>query len=357
MLEGALDCIHDIKDALAVVVTTRMTDSAYKVETTSRLAQWKIENLASCSYRKSNPFRIGKWNWHLAVERSRTLLVKLFPEISNWTRENPPIASFVIRVLTSATGDRKSLIHPEVIDRQLKSSETFIWSLDIPFAGKFIIDVEFLDLKIASPAVEGGDPYSIFNSDLFPRLQSDHTALTCLGRMLFDSILSDIIIHTTSDNGSIRAHRAVLASRSPVFMSMFSHDLCEKEHSTIAIPDMSLDACRAFLAYIYGCVDPDEFRVHRMALLCAANKYGVEDLKEACHNSLIEDVDSSNVLERLQCAWLYGLPRLKECCLRYLVRFGKVFDLRDEFNEFLMCADRELIGEVFYEILDIWKGF
>ena len=55
-----LDCIHEITAALAFA---RMSDSAYKVETTSRLAQWRIENLASCTYRKSDPFKIGKWNW------------------------------------------------------------------------------------------------------------------------------------------------------------------------------------------------------------------------------------------------------------------------------------------------------
>ena len=61
MLEGIFDCIHEITVALAF--SGRMSDSAYRVETTSRLAQWRIDNPASCTYRKSDPFRIGKWNW------------------------------------------------------------------------------------------------------------------------------------------------------------------------------------------------------------------------------------------------------------------------------------------------------
>lgn len=61
LLDGRIfDCIHEITAALAFA---RMSDSAYKVETTSRLAQWRIENLASCTYRKSDPFKMGKWNW------------------------------------------------------------------------------------------------------------------------------------------------------------------------------------------------------------------------------------------------------------------------------------------------------
>lgn len=45
------------------------------------------------------------------MEKNRSLTIKLFPEISNFTRENPPIASFRIRVISSV-GDRKCLLHP-----------------------------------------------------------------------------------------------------------------------------------------------------------------------------------------------------------------------------------------------------
>ena len=60
ILDGIFGCINEITAALAFA---RMSDSAYRVETTSRLAQWRIENLASCTYRKSDPFKIGKWKW------------------------------------------------------------------------------------------------------------------------------------------------------------------------------------------------------------------------------------------------------------------------------------------------------
>lgn len=71
----------------------------------------------------------------------------------------------------------------------------------------------------------------------------------------------------------------------------------------------------------------------------------------------MEDIDTRNVLERLQNASLYQLPQLKSSCMRYLVKFGKVFDIREEFSVFVQCADRELIGEVLNEILAAWKGF
>ena len=44
-------------------------------------------------------------------------------------------------------------ITAEVIDKLLKNNEDFVWTIEVPLTGKFIIDVEFLDLKIASPEV------------------------------------------------------------------------------------------------------------------------------------------------------------------------------------------------------------
>ncbi|KAL2527914.1 BTB/POZ domain-containing protein [Forsythia ovata] len=108
-------------------------------------------------------------------------------------------------------------------------------------------------------------------------------ALSSLGRMLSESIHTDIVINAS--DGSIAAHRAVIASRLP--------------------------------------------------LLRAVDKYDISDLKETCHESLLEDIDTMNVLERLQNASLYQLPKLKTSCMRYLVKFGKIYDIRDDFNAFV----------------------
>ena len=45
-------------------------------------------------------------------------------------------------------------IPADVTDKQLKNNDDFVWAIDVPLTtGKFIIDVEFLDLKAASPGV------------------------------------------------------------------------------------------------------------------------------------------------------------------------------------------------------------
>lgn len=182
---------------------------------------------------------------------------------------------------------------------------------------------------------------------------SSQSTLQCLSRMLDEAIHADVTINTI--DGTLQAHKAILSASSPVFKSMFHHNLKEKESSTIYIEDMSLEACMALLRYLYGTIKEEDFWKHRLSLLGAADKYSIADLKDACEESLLEDINSTNVLERLQEAWLYRLYKLKKGCLAYLFDFGKVYDIRDELNNFFRQADRELMTEMFQEVLTVWK--
>lgn len=320
-----------------------------KVETISRLAQWRIESFGVSSYRRSDAFRMGLWNWFLSVEKNRYLYIRLFPEPCRLSKEQPPLARFLIRVSSVGPG-RRQQVSP-VQERVLRTSEDFVWPVESIYHGRFVIDVEFLDLKISS--LNGGEPSSIWPSEGVMQPLSSKSSLGCLRRMLEEGIHADVTIVTA--DGSLKAHKAVLSASSPVFLSMFMHDLKEKESSTIEIQDMSLESCSALLSYIYGSIKQEDFWKHRLALLGAANKYDIADLKESCEESLLEDINYSNVLERLHEAWLYQLEKLKKGCLTYLFDFGKIYDVKDEVNVFFQQVDRELMVEMFHQLLSVWK--
>lgn len=200
---------------------------------------------------------------------------------------------------------------------------------------------------------QGGEASSIWPSEGSMQSLAGKSSRLCLSRMLEESIHSDITIN--AGGGALRAHKAILAASSSVFQSMFLHDLREKESSVIEIEDMSLEACAALLNYLYGIIRQEEFWKHRSELLAAADKYDLADLKACCEESLLEDLSSGNVLERLREAWLYRLDRLKKGCLSFLFDFGKIYDVRDDISGFFRCADRELMAEMFQEVLTIWK--
>ncbi|OVA07281.1 BTB/POZ-like [Macleaya cordata] len=320
-----------------------------KVETISRLAQWRIESFGPCSYRRSDPFKVGIWNWHLSIEKNRYLYVRLFPEPGRISKEQPPIARFVLRVCSGGS-NRRPYISP-IHERLFRTSEDFGWPVDSTFQGRMIIDVEFLDLKICP--FNGGEPSSIWPSDGTMQSLATQSTLRCISRMLNEAIHADVTINTS--DGTLRAHKAILSASSPVFQSMFLHNLKEKESSMVVIEDMSLESCMALLSYLYGTIKQEDFWKHRLSLLGAANKYDITDLKDTCEESLLEDINSGNVLERLQEAWLYQLNKLKKGCLMYLFDFGKIYDVRDEINTFFRNADRELMVEIFQELLTVWK--
>lgn len=66
-LLGIFDCINEVTAAIAAAASSwegEMSEQAYRVETAPRLAQWRIDNVSSsCTYRKSDPFKVGLWNW------------------------------------------------------------------------------------------------------------------------------------------------------------------------------------------------------------------------------------------------------------------------------------------------------
>ncbi|KAM6545395.1 hypothetical protein CsatB_026131 [Cannabis sativa] len=143
-----------------------------------------------------------------------------------------------------------SLVFFNVHERLLRNYDDFVWPVDTTFVGRFIIDVEFLDLKIYS--VNGGEASSTsiwpIDRTIMQSLSMQNT-LRCLSRMLDESIHTDVTIHVVG--GTLSAHKAILSASSPVFHSMFHHNLMEKESSTIHIEDMLVDSWMALLSYLY----------------------------------------------------------------------------------------------------------
>ncbi|KAL1307259.1 hypothetical protein AAHE18_17G019500 [Arachis hypogaea] len=319
--------------------------SRCKIETTCRLAQAQCTfNFGDYYLCESDPFTIAIWNWNFSMDWAASCIT-----LSAKIRDKVPIASFVIRIIDSAK-DRKVLAKLEVKDKLLKQGERFEWKVGL-LPGRFIIDLEFLDLKASSP--NGTDVCSIWPTKIMNQ-KPNSAVLESVGRMLTEKIHTDITINAS--DGSIGAHRAVLAARSPVFYSMFKHNLKENHDSNINISDMSIESCQAFINYLYGIIEDEEFFKHRLELLHAANKYDICGLRDVCSESLAEDIDSSNVLERLQDSYMYQLPKLKLHCMQYLVKFGRIFDIKDDFNAFLQTVDKDLVIQLLGEALSVCKG-
>jgi len=95
--------------------------------------------------------------------------------------------------------------------------------------------------------------------------------------------LADIAIVCDGDV-ELKAHRAVLAARSPVFEAMFTHEMTEKLSGEVTISDCKPEAMRDFLHFLYHA--KLESYDHAAKLLELADRYQVATLKELCEAHL-----------------------------------------------------------------------
>ncbi|XP_042415577.1 BTB/POZ domain-containing protein At1g21780-like [Zingiber officinale] len=316
-----------------------------KVKAISPLAQWKVDNLRFDNYRRSGTFKIGIWNWCLTVWNNYSVLsIRLIYEPNFITEDKHPFAQIVIHA--NCTGSTNDHYRSTVYKHFSLTEKKVIWHIEFVSASSVTMLVEFVDLKISTSNDASQSSIRPDDSLLLDRLRT-------ISRMFQESMYTDITIQTL--DGSLRAHKAVLASSSPVFKCMFLHDLKEKQSSIIKIEDMSTDVCSALLAYMYGTIKQQDLEKHCFPLLAAADKYYLQDLRKCCEKMLLEDINSSNVFERLQAAWLYKLDRLKEDCFKYLSDFNKLHDMKEQLHDFYFHADRELLLEVFKKTISAKK--
>ncbi|CAI5482478.1 unnamed protein product [Closterium sp. Yama58-4] len=98
---------------------------------------------------------------------------------------------------------------------------------------------------------------------------------------------SDIALET-SDGKEIRAHRCVLAAWSPVFSRMFE----------------------------------EMWTYQRLELLIAADKYGVQELKQRLDKDLCGELNDDTAFECLKVADMHGASLLREASSKYIVNMN-----------------------------------
>ncbi|CAN6195622.1 unnamed protein product [Urochloa humidicola] len=122
------------------------------------------------------------------------------------------------------------------------------------------------------------------------------------------------------------AHRLVLAAGSPVFKAELYGEMAESKPRSIAIEDMRAPTFRSMLDYMYhgtlpaAMLDMDDAarKMEFQHLYVAADRYGLDTLKEMCEEVLCASVSVSTVLSNLVFAEDRTCRKLKRRCLDFL---------------------------------------
>jgi len=128
------------------------------------------------------------------------------------------------------------------------------------------------------------------------------------------------------DGETFRAHRYILAVRSPVFKAELLGAMRESTAATgdcIQIDDMVVEVFKSLLHFIYNDSLPEmegqEEALMAQHLLEAADRYDMQRLKLICEDKLCNHLEVSTVATTLALAEQHNCQGLKEACIEFLI--------------------------------------
>ncbi|KAM0941371.1 putative chromatin remodeling & transcription regulator BTB-POZ-MATH family [Dioscorea sansibarensis] len=148
----------------------------------------------------------------------------------------------------------------------------------------------------------------------------------CLKEMLESRMGSDIIFIVGDE--TFHAHKLVLAARSPVFHAQFFGPIGNRDTDKVVLQDIESSVFKAMLLYIYSDALPD---IHELTgsvsmststivvqhLLAAADRFGLDRLKQICEAKLCEELTADTVATTLALAEQHHCAQLKSACLKF----------------------------------------
>ncbi|XP_060212890.1 BTB/POZ and MATH domain-containing protein 3 isoform X1 [Lycium barbarum] len=125
-----------------------------------------------------------------------------------------------------------------------------------------------------------------------------------------------------------KGHKLILAARSPVFRAQFFGLIGNPKSDEVQLEDIEPSVFKAMLQYIYSDELPDlaeitgststcSSTIMLQHLLAAADRFGLDRLKELCEAKLCEEVNADTVATTLSLAEQHRCPQLKAICLKF----------------------------------------
>ncbi|OBS69589.1 hypothetical protein A6R68_01870, partial [Neotoma lepida] len=136
-----------------------------------------------------------------------------------------------------------------------------------------------------------------------------------LGELWENSCFTDCSLVVAGQE--FRAHKAILAARSPVFRAVFQHDMEDSKRNLLEIHDLEPQVVMVMMDFIYTGKAQD---LDSMAdvVLAAADKYGLENLKVMCEDVLCRDLSVENAAHTLFLADFHSAGQLKTQALDFI---------------------------------------
>ena len=165
--------------------------------------------------------------------------------------------------------------------------------------------------------------------------------------LLIDTSFADVTIRCA--NAEFKAHKAILASQSPVFKKMLVSDMKEKKTSVIEIPDVDHAVISDMLEYFHTGSAPN-LDTYVKELLNIADKYELPQLLAKCEEKLKSELKVDNAIEVLILADMHNAVHLKETCLNYIRHNSAAVQRSSQWKELKKNCDSH--ASLLVEIMD-----
>ncbi|XP_008546244.1 TD and POZ domain-containing protein 4 [Microplitis demolitor] len=125
-------------------------------------------------------------------------------------------------------------------------------------------------------------------------------------------LFSDVIVKV--GDKKFRAHKIILAARSPVFEKTLSIDMRELKEDCMTLPDECIQVAEELMQFLYeGKLGSSKTNVDACILMLKiAKTYEINALEIVCEKILGNKVNMGNVVQLLEVAHVYNAPILKE---------------------------------------------
>jgi hypothetical protein len=123
---------------------------------------------------------------------------------------------------------------------------------------------------------------------------------------------SDVVLLV--DQQKIKAHKIILAGKSPFFQDLFLNNESESEFEIKDVDHETMEECISFL-YRGKLID---LKKNSLKLYLASEKFGLDELQVIVKSSLKRNVDVENVIETLKFAGQKNLGDVVDMCCCYI---------------------------------------
>ncbi|XP_028617696.1 TD and POZ domain-containing protein 4-like [Grammomys surdaster] len=169
-----------------------------------------------------------------------------------------------------------------------------------------------------------------------------------LGELWKNSLFTDCCLLVAGQE--FRAHKAILAARSPVFRAMFEHEMEKSLKNHVEIHDLDPQVFREMMGFIYTGKAP---HLHSYSLasgvLAAADKYGLEGLKVLCEDALCRNLSVENAAQTLILADLHSTEQLKTQSLDFIAFHASEVSETSEWKS-MVESHPHLVAEAFHSL-------